>query len=546
MSSNVNASRQRLTLSNLTEPQQLRELNRQLEWIWAQLMGGLSKKSLSSGLQNVIDGKAEGEDLTTLQTRIAQDEQEIALKASSETVDALSQQVSANTAEIALTPEKIAAAVTGDLSPASVAIGSSILMDKDHTEISTPYLDIDVSGSAGDTHIDENGISTGTATFTSLNCDEVVKYYTGATSITLTAGDDLSVISEMFRNRLLRTNVTITLTGDITGRAVFAGISGRGNIVINGGGHTLSGCIIAINNAVGIEITNLTISRAYERQCINLEKCIYVKLYGCVLNANSTPSNAQGIKAAYSGLFMQNCEFYNIPDSAMAFSYGTDALVIASKGAATYFLWTDGAVARFTTSRPSGKWAAGNPSFLSPSDPSSLTINTGSATSVETPVVTASYTASMTGTYYPSGHWIGNSSLIQGRYDTTRHYACMWFNGASALTGKTVKSATLTIKRISGAGKSSAVNVTLYTTPVTGKSGNPTTGAVSLGTLGTAANGESVMVNLPTSAISTIVSGGALMLDPGDTANASGKKYSTNYARFEDTDRTAPVLTVTY
>ena len=56
MSGNVNASRQRLTLSNLTEPQQMRELNRQLEWIWAQLMGGLSKKSLSSGLQSVIDG----------------------------------------------------------------------------------------------------------------------------------------------------------------------------------------------------------------------------------------------------------------------------------------------------------------------------------------------------------------------------------------------------------------------------------------------------------------------------------------------------------
>ena len=29
MSGNVNASRQRLTLSNLTEPQQMRELNRQ-------------------------------------------------------------------------------------------------------------------------------------------------------------------------------------------------------------------------------------------------------------------------------------------------------------------------------------------------------------------------------------------------------------------------------------------------------------------------------------------------------------------------------------
>ena len=122
----------------------------------------------------------------------------------------------------------------------------------------------------------------------------------------------------------------------------------------------------------------------------------------------------------------------------------------------------------------------------------------------------------------------------------------MWF-GASALSGKTIKSATLTIKRIAGAGKSSAVNVTLYTSPVTGKSGKPTTGAVSLGTLGKAENGESVTVTLPTSAIGVIASGGALMLDPGDTANASNKRYSANYARFEGTDDgTPPVLTVTY
>ena len=87
MNGNVNASRQRLTLSNLTEPQQMRELNRQLEWIWAQLMGGLSRKSLSSGLQSVIDGKADGETVTSLSTRIEQAEDEIALKASNETVN---------------------------------------------------------------------------------------------------------------------------------------------------------------------------------------------------------------------------------------------------------------------------------------------------------------------------------------------------------------------------------------------------------------------------------------------------------------------------
>lgn len=434
--------------------------------------------------------------------------------------------------------------------PAEVRIGSSIRMDVNHTEINTPYLDIDVAGTDGDMHIDENGISAGTATFTTVNCPDLVRYYTGPTSITLAAGGDLSVVAETFRNKLIRENITITVTGDISGRAVFTGICGRGNITIQGGSHTLSGCVIMINNAVGIEIYNLTISRAYERQCVNIEKCTYVKLYGCVLNGNNTPSNAQGIRATYTGLFLQNCEFYNIPDSAMAFSYGTDALVIASKGAATYFLWTDGCTARFTSSRPSGQWASGNPSFLLPSDPAALTIDTGSAKPVETPVTTASYTATTTGTYYPSGHWINDSIIRQGHEGTgsngRKDYGCMWF-GASALSGKTIKSATLTIKRIAGKGRSSSVTMKLWTTTVTGKSGTMASSTLtSLGEIGKIANGETVTVSIPTSAISTIAAGGGLVLYTEETTNKTGKTYSENYAHFEGTDGSAPVLTVTY
>ena len=243
---------------------------------------------------------------------------------------------------------------------------------------------------------------------------------------------------------------------------------------------------------------------------------------------------------------MQNCEFYNTVDYNMVFGACADAAVQNCKGDGAKCVYTDGASVKWSGTRPSGIWGKGIASLTAPADLTTLTIDTGSATPTETPVTTTSYTASVTGTYYPRGHWIGNSGLIQGRYDTTRHYGCMWF-AASALKGKTIRSATLTIKRIAGAGKSSSVNVTLFTSPVTGKSGNPTTNAVSLGTLGKAGNGETVIVNLPTSAIAAIAAGGALMLDPGDTANASNKRYSANYARFEGKDDgTPPVLTVTY
>ena len=87
----------------------------------------------------------------------------------------------------------------------------------------------------------------------------------------------------------------------------------------------------------------------------------------------------------------------------------------------------------------------------------------------------------------------------------------------------------------------------LWTTTVTGKSGTMASSTLtSLGEIGTIANGETVTVSIPTSAISTIASGGGLVLYTEETANASGKTYSANYAHFEGVDGSAPVLTATY
>lgn len=434
--------------------------------------------------------------------------------------------------------------------PNEVRIGSSILMDVNHTEIKTPYFDIDVSGTDGDMHIDENGISAGTATFKVINCPDLVKQYTGPTTITLAAGADVSTLSNTLSNRILTGNVTIGITGEVSGALDLRGMGGHGCVTINGGGNTLNGYINLYCNSVPIEINSVKVSRATQRQCININDCVEVKTYGCIFNANASSGNAQGVRASYSKLFIQNCEFYNIPDSAMAFSYGTDALALGCKGVAAYCLWADGATVRMAGSRPSGTCSTGNPSFLLPADPSTITVNTGSAAPVETPVTTASFTATATGTYYPSGHWMNDNTIRQG-YEGTgssarKDYGCMWF-GASALSGKTAKSATLTIKRIAGKGRSSSVTMKLWTTTVTGKSGTMASSTLtSLGEIGKIANGETVTVSIPTSAISTIASGGGLVLYTEETTNASGKTYSANYAHFEGTDGAAPVLTVTY
>lgn len=434
--------------------------------------------------------------------------------------------------------------------PNELRIGTNILLDLYHTLLKTPYFEVDVSGENGDFKADETGLSAKVGTFEVLNAPDVARYYTGPASITLSAGADVKILSDALSNRILTGDVTIGITGEVSGALDLRGLCGHGRVTINGGGNTLNGYINLYCNSVPIEINSVKVSRATQRQCINVNNCTEVKTYACVFNANASSGNAQGFRSTYSGLFIQNCEFYNIPDSAMAFSYGTDALVLGCKGAATYCFWYDGATLRVAGSRPSGICAGGNPSFLLPSDPSTVTVDTGSATPAETPVTTASYTATTTGTYYPSGHWINDNTIRQGHEGTgsnaRKDYGCMWF-GAGALSGKTIKSATLTIKRIAGKGRSSSVTMKLWTTTVTGKSGVMAASTLtSLGEVGKIGNGETVTVSIPTSAISVVAAGGGLVLYTEETGNASGKTYSANYAHFEGTDGAAPVLTVTY
>ena len=390
-------------------------------------------------------------------------------------------------------------------------------------------------------HIDENGISAGTATFETLNCPDVVK----STGSAIYSGG-LQEAFNALNGRFLTGNVTISLSADQYGTFMLKGVYGvNASINIVGNGHSINGALAVYNcKLTNVGIGGVTINGNGSSTPLVLIDAGFVSVSGVTVNGGGAGT---AVDANYgTRLMMYDNGLYNAGNLIRLGHCTEGSLIQLRGGSCTNYLRADGARWTMSGTRPDGTYAQENTCLHAPENPDSLTIDYGTSQPPVTPVTTTSFAANVTGTYYPSGHWISNSSLIQGRYDTTRHYGCMWF-AASALKGKTIRSATLTIKRIAGAGKSSSVNVTLYTSPVTGKSGNPTTGAVSLGMLGKAGNGETVIVNLPTSAIAAIASGGALMLDPGDTANASNKRYSANYARFEGKDDgTPPVLTVTY
>nr|DAI82941.1 MAG TPA: hypothetical protein [Caudoviricetes sp.] len=425
-----------------------------------------------------------------------------------------------------------------------VQIGSSILMDAEHTEINTPYFDINVSGTAGDLHIDEGGVSGDTGTFRHFTCPEIVKRVAGR-NITITTPSGLQAEFDRLSGGMVDGSEIITLACDQYGDVMLRGIYGNNTALEIVGGYAINGSVTVVDcHAKKINFDGVTINST-AKNAVAIYDSAWVRIGSCTLN---TASAYDGVQIYGGSIVMAyNCGIYNA-GVALNIDWGGRLDFLDLKGTSTTYLWAKGCTVTGNGSRPSGNYVGQNV-ISNWSDMTTIAVDTGSGVTPPAAVTTTSYTANVTGTYYPSGHWINSDNIIrqgfEGKTSTRKDYGCMWF-AASALSGKTVKSATLTIKRISGKGRSGSVALKLWTTTLTGKSGKPTDSLVSLGEIGTIGNGVTETFNVPVSAIATIAAGGGFVLYTEETANASGKDYSRNYAHFEGTDGSAPVLTVTY
>ena len=425
-----------------------------------------------------------------------------------------------------------------------IQIGSSILMDAEHTEINTPYLHVDVSGADGDMHIDENGISAGTATFNTINCPNIVKRVAGR-NITITTPSGLQAEFDRLNGGMVDGSEIITLACDQYGDVTLRGMYGNNTALEIVGGYAINGNVTVVDcHAKKINFDGVTINST-AKDAVAIYDSAWVRIGSCTIN---TSSAYNGI-VIYGGSIVMayNTGIYNAAN-ALNIDWGGRLDFLDLKGTSTTYLWAKGCVVTGNGSRPSGNYVGQNV-ISNWSDMATIAVNTGSGVTPPAAATTTSYTANVTGTYYPSGHWINSDNIIrqgfEGKTSTRKDYGCMWFD-AGALAGKTIKSATLTLKRTSGRGRSGSVTLKLWTTTLTGKSGKPTDSLVSLGEIGTIGNGVTETFNVPVSAIATIAAGGGFVLYTEETANASGKDYSRNYAHFEGVDGAAPVLTVTY
>ena len=443
--------------------------------------------------------------------------------------------------------------------PEEFRAGSNVLITTDEVKISTPEFNVDIVGDDGETNmlsIDENG-----AQMRSLTAPDVTPRYAGpatiyvnpaATSAQIASGgyyrslaDALGALS----NRHLDADVTVSLAAGMTeyGTLKLSGTAGPGKITIMGRSASPAKIVGGIymyfvNARVMMQYVNIDTTAI----ALQAEGCMYVNASNCVFTGPGvTVTNTMAVRASLGTMVsVTNCEMYDCYRSVYGHMGGqvsaTNCKGNCRAAANNSVVYISG-----TASCDLDSWTAGE--YAGKVFTSSVTVDHGTATVPETAPITTEAAATATDSYTTA--WRQADDIIrQGYYSGAGEWAgCMWFATAS-FAGKTVKTASLTLTRTAGSGRSGEVTLTLYGITVASASGNPHTGKVSYGVIGKINNGETKTFTLPLNAAQALANGSikGFMLYAGDGGTMSGRDYSYNYCKIDSSGDTAPKLSVIY
>lgn len=363
----------------------------------------------------------------------------------------------------------------------------------------------------------------------------------GATSAQVESGSYVRSMQEAFdrlNDRFLPYYAEVKLETDTYENVSIHGIyAGNASLAIVGQGHTVYGRITISNINAYMRAINLKACNA-NGDVWWIDNCRYVSLNTCTAEGYSTASAGYHIDNG-SVVTFGSCEVYNCVTGVDA-GWGTKVDIATLKGTTTQYAYKAfGTVITNSGSRPSGSLSGMN--FLAaPGDLLTVPIDTGSGVVVPT-TGSATFNPSATGTY-TTYWWNIDSDIRQGYTKSNGRIKGGIFYSVSGVSG-TVKSAILKLTRLKGYGKGAAVQVKVYGTTSTGKSGNPalsTEGYV----LGNVDEGQTADFALP-EALATGLGNGTykgIILYADDTSVMGKKDYSTNYARFA----AAAPLTITW
>ena len=410
--------------------------------------------------------------------------------------------------------------------------------------------------------IDETG-----AQMTNLSAPNVAPRYDGpgilyvrpgATDEQLSNGNHFRSLADALAAlsyKWIQRNVTIDLIADMVeyGKAVLKGCAGGEwiNIIGKTGGHAkIVGSIEISHCASPVSITCVDVDSALNAVAIDV-KGGYADISNCiitgrsVLSAVGTADNSlsAGIKSQQGArVVVAGCEIYDVHRSLYTMTLGT-LMANANKGNALVGVNRTHMFVSGTAPCNAASWTyssiAGGQVWGSPS------VNQGSKPTAEPEPTEKVIPASATGAY--SGSWRSDGVIRQGIYQGKQYAGCMWFPTAS-FSGKTIKGATLTFTRIGGSGRSGNIVPHLYTTTLSGASGNPLSSRVYYGKLDSIGNGETKTVTLPVAAVQALADGTAngLMFYEDAAGTMSGKVYSSNYCKIVSSGDMIPTLTVNY
>lgn len=444
-------------------------------------------------------------------------------------------------------------------SEAAGVVNSSVTITENAVDIATPTFH--VHNSETGMIFDENGL-----TAESVEAPNVAKRYDGpsavyvdpaATSDQIAAGyyyRSLADVIAILSNRWIGRNVTVNLAAGMVeyGALELRGTTGSGQISIAGSASSpakLVGSMRVYACSNTVEISCLNVDAADDAVAYRISGAsTYVHVQNAVVNGGS-----RGVQAEYgAAAYIQNCEFYDGAYSVCAWMMG-QACSENNKGNTNLYATRARIYANGT--QPCAETGFTYSAFAGDVIAQSVTVDQGSSSSAEAQPATASYAAANTDSYGDGWSRFDDNDVRQGYTENAGEIrGCMWFDNEAiraALSGKTVRQASLSLHQLKGYGRGVGVNVYLKGTAMdyAGRSGSPAI-AADYGLIGATEPGETTEITIPVQAVNDLVSGtiNGLMLIADDGEAYKDRTYSKNYARFsgETTGSNLPVIKITY
>lgn len=530
------------TIFNFRE-ESLKPLNDMLRWLFDKVQGGIAMKDMNGTVRTIINGKADDKEIRSV---IQQSADEIMM-------------------EVAKPADAVDTGSDG---------GVRVRITKDS-------FSVDIPGTDGDFELNESGGKLPVLVSDDVQAPNVTPRYAGASTLYVDPNASGTQIAQgnYFRSladalaqlsyKWIAGNVTVNLAAGVVeyGNLTLKGTAGGGWVTIKGNSSKhakLVGKLQILQCGDATTVSNLDIDSPVNAVGIDVSGG-YADISNCIITGKGTAgtvdgatnSSSVGIRAMQGArVLVSACELYDTYRSLFVQTMGSlsasnckgncrvganrTQMFVSGTAPCDQTTWTYAEV-------ESGKvWAA-----------SGVKVDQGSAVTPETEPTTVKYTMVHSDSYCGGWGYFSDNDIRQGCINSAgnRIRGCMWFDNAairSALTGKSIQQATLSLYAAPNTGRGVAVSVELYGTAAAydGHLGASPELTKAYGTIGTAAPGETTVITIPTQAVSDLVSGttNGLMVYSDDAELYKDRSYSRNYAKFSgETEGTnVPVLTVVY